>query len=113
MTGAGAVPSGAARALRAAVLAGPALALAACAASMPRDRAEEVCFEEARLALHPRGQVALGVASGRGLVSKVEIDLSSAYLMGRDPAEVYARCVKSKSGQPPSRPLYSRTDWKG
>ena len=34
-------------------------------------------------------------------------------LMGRDPAAVYETCVMSKSGEPPSRPLYARSDWRG
>lgn len=75
--------------------------------------AERQCFERARLAQQPRGEVMIGVGSGGRRAAGVEVEISSDYLMGRDPAAVYETCVMSKSGEPPSRPLYARPDWKG
>lgn len=96
---------------RAALLLVLPLALAACG-PVPLAEAESTCFEEARLASAPRGHVAVGAGTG-GLSGEVELRVSSAYLQGRDPAEVYETCVFRKSGQMPRRPLYDRPDWKG
>ena len=98
------------RAGRALVLVLP-LAFAACG-PIPVDRAEEACFEDARLAAGPRGFVGLGAGSG-GVSGKFSITVTSDYIQGRDPAEVYEACVFNKSGQLPRRPLYDRPDWKG
>lgn len=75
--------------------------------------AERQCFERARLAQKPRGEVSVGVGSGGRAVGEIDLNVSSDYLLGRDPAAVYETCVVSKSGEPPSRPLYARPDWKG
>lgn len=75
--------------------------------------AERQCFERARLAQQPRGEIAVGVGSNGRAAAGLELNVSSDYLMGRDPAAVYETCVISKSGEPPSRPLYARPDWKG
>lgn len=100
------------RAVTAAFLSLPlVLGLAACA-PMSVQRAEEVCFERARLALRPRGEAYVG-ATTEGPAYGLEVEITSDYLQGRDPAQVYDACVFQKSGQMPSRPLYSRDDWKG
>jgi hypothetical protein len=93
----------------------PALGLLFIAACGPItvQEAERQCFERARLAQQPRGEVAVGVGSGGRAGGSVEVHISSDYIMGRDPAAVYETCVVSKSGEPPSRPLYARPDWKG
>jgi hypothetical protein len=88
------------------------LILAACGPISVQE-AERQCFERARLAQQPRGEVILGVGSGGRSAAGVELEISGDYLMGRDPAAVYETCVMSKSGEPPSRPLYARPDWKG
>jgi hypothetical protein len=75
--------------------------------------AERQCFERARLAQQPRGTVEVGIGSNGQATGGLEVNLSSDYLLGRDPAAVYETCVLSKSGEPPSRPLYARPDWKG
>ena len=85
--------------------------LAACG-PMPVDRAEDACLRDAELAAAPRGEVGVGFGSG-GSRSTLSIELSSDYIAGRDPSQVYSRCVYNKSGQLPTRPLTSRTDWKG
>ena len=52
-----------------------------------------------------------GGTAGAG--AKAKVSVSSDWLQGNDPAAVYDNCVFQKSGQPPSRPLYTRPDWKG
>jgi major membrane immunogen (membrane-anchored lipoprotein) len=74
--------------------------------------AEQQCFARAYDASGPHGEVAVGIADGKS-VGRVELGISSDYLMGRDPSAVYDQCVYQKSGQPPRQPLYSRADWKG
>jgi hypothetical protein len=74
--------------------------------------AERQCFERARLAKQPRGEVSIGVASGGRKAAGVELEITSDYLLGKDPSAVYETCVMSKAGEPPSRPLYMRPDWR-
>ncbi len=85
--------------------------LAACG-PMTVQQAERQCFERARLAKQPRGEVSMGVGTGGRSAAEVELNVSSDFLLGRDPAAVYEMCVMQKSGQPPSRPLYARPDWR-
>ena len=87
------------------------LALSACG-PVSQATAEQQCYERARLAQQPRGEVALGAGTG-GLKSRVEVEITSDFLQGRDPSQVYETCVVEKTGQLPSRPLYLRDDWKG
>jgi hypothetical protein len=89
-----------------------AVTLSACG-PMSLERAEDVCLEQARLAAGPRGEVKLGVTSNGGAAAGLELTIDSNYLRGRDPALVYETCVVAKSGEPPTRPLYARPDWKG
>lgn len=79
---------------------------------MSLERAEDVCFDRARLAAAPRGEAYVG-ATSNGPAAGFEIEITSDYIQGRDPAQVYDACVFQKSGQMPSRPLYSRADWRG
>jgi len=88
------------------------LLLAACG-PVPVERAEQQCFQRARLATQPRGEVFVGVGSGGGMRGGVDLTVSSDYVLGRDPSAVYDLCVQARSGQPPSRPLYARPDWRG
>ena len=90
----------------------PFLMLAACG-PISVDEAERQCFERARLAQQPRGEVSVGVNSDGKAAGGLELSISSDYLTGRDPAEIYNSCVMSKAGEMPSRPLYDRPDWKG
>lgn len=86
--------------------------LAACG-PMSMAEAERQCFERARLAQKPRGEVWIGATSEGGAVTAIEMDISSDYILRKDPSAVYETCVMSKTGQPPTRPLYMRPDWKG
>ena len=88
------------------------LCLSACGPISVQE-AERQCFERARLAQQPRGEIGVGVGSNGRAAAGIELNISSDYIMGRDPAAVYETCVISKSGEPPSRPLYARPDWKG
>ncbi len=80
---------------------------------IPVAQAERQCLERARLAQQPRGEVGMGVASGRGAVGTLKIHVSSDYIMGRDPSAVYEMCVFQKSGLAPTRSLRSFPEWKG
>ena len=88
------------------------VALAACG-PVSVQQAENACFSQARLAKQPRGEVRFGANSEGRVVTGYKIEVSSDYLQGRDPSAVYDACVYQKSGQPPTRPLYDRPDWKG
>ena len=99
------------RRLRGLLCAALLLPLAACG-PMSVQNAEAMCFERARLASQPRGEVAAGISNGKP-AGGFKIEISSDYLLRRDPSAVYDQCVLQKSGQAPSQPLYSRTDWKG
>lgn len=88
------------------------LALFACG-PIPVHQAERQCMERARLAQQPRGEVGVGVGSNGKTRGSFEIEISSDFIMGRDPSAVYDLCVQQKSGQAPTRPLYSFPEWKG
>ncbi|TBN52833.1 hypothetical protein EYF88_01090 [Paracoccus sediminis] len=90
--------------------------VAACG-PVPVEQAELTCLRDAELAQRPRTNVAVGIGTGfdgdtRGFGS-VSVDLSGDYLMGRDPSQVYDRCVQRRSGQPPRRPLADQPGWTG
>ena len=88
----------------------PAL-LAACG-PMTLAQAERKCFERARLAKQPRGEVSVGASSDGRKAAGFELNVSSDFILGSDPAAVYESCVMQKTGEPPSRPLYLRPDWR-
>lgn len=79
---------------------------------IPLAVAERQCFERARLAKQPRGEVKVGATSGGRAAAGLEVNVSSDFLLGKDPAAVYESCVMQKAGEPPSRPLYARPDWR-
>ncbi len=89
-------------------------ALAACG-PVTREQAETECFERARLATQPRGEVYVGTTTGQGggPYAGGKVEISSDFIQGRDPSALYDSCVFNRSGQPPSQPLYTRPDWKG
>jgi hypothetical protein len=97
--------------MRCAPLALTLLTLAACG-PVPVGRAEQSCLEQALLAKHPRGTISAGVGSGGRLVGDAEITVSSDFITGRDPSAVFNSCVKARSGQFPTRPLYDQPGWR-
>lgn len=62
------------------------------------------CEERARAAQGPTGSVTIGTNSNTGPYSGVEVGITSDFLLGRDPNEVYAECVQSRTGAAPIRP---------
>ncbi|NJM81504.1 MAG: hypothetical protein HC844_02555 [Tabrizicola sp.] len=85
--------------------------LAACG-PIPLADAERQCFDRARLAKQPRGEVSVGVNSDGKVGGGLKLAVSSDFLQGRDPSAVYDSCVMAKAGQPPSQPLFTRPDWR-
>lgn len=84
------------------------LALCAVAAScgppppVSPERAAEICAERARAAAGPTGAVRIGANSRTGVETGVAVGLSSDYLRGRDPQEVYRTCVTNLVGGTPA-----------
>ncbi len=82
------------------------LALVGCG-PMPVDVAMQNCIEPAQLAQRPRGSVEF-MADNRGNVgTSLSLGISTDYLAGRDPDQVFQRCVQNRSGQPPLVPFHS------
>ena len=71
--------------------------------------AAQRCEERARAAQSPTGEIAFGVNSNSGAFTNAKIGLSSDFLQGRDPAQVYDACVLQLTGELPIRPLVLRT----
>lgn len=86
--------------------------LAACG-PIPVDQAERMCVEQANQALRPRGRVGFGVGTGGRAVGALDVTISSDFLLGRDPAQVFDSCVSARSGQFPTRPLDDQPGWVG
>lgn len=83
--------------------------LAGCASEpIPLGEAEFLCAECARQATRPTGEATIGIGNKSGVSGGISIGVTSDFLTGRDPQDVYASCVMDKSGQPPSRPLVLR-----
>ena len=78
------------------------LALFACG-PIPVAQAERACVERARLAENPQAEVFIGVNNKGDVLKGGSFGVSTDYLQGRDPAAVYTECVKSRSGQFPTR----------
>jgi hypothetical protein len=96
--------------MRACVLLAP-VVLLGCG-PMTLAEAERQCFERARLAKQPRGAVTVGASSDGRKSAGLELNVSSDFLLDKDPSAVYESCVMQKAGEPPSRPLYARPDWR-
>jgi hypothetical protein len=82
------------------------LVLSACG-PVSLQQAERECLSQARLAQQPRGSVGLGIGSDGRAHVKGDVTITSDFLQGRDPAQVYDNCVVRRSGQFPSRPYSS------
>ncbi len=81
------------------------LLLAACE-PIPVDpeRVARDCERRAQDAQGPSGSVEVGASSRSGAFTDVSIALSTDYLRGRDPLEVYRSCVYQRTGAGPIRP---------
>lgn len=87
--------------------------LAACG-PIPVAEAERACLADARGATGPHGHVSMGIATdGHSVrpVTGLAVSISSDALAGRDPSDVFNRCVLRRSGQMPSRPLADQPGW--
>jgi hypothetical protein len=91
----------------------PLLLLLAACGPVPLDQAERYCVERARLAQQPRGEVGIGVGSDGQRSSAFAIEVSSDFLLGKDPSAVFDACVRQRAGQLPSRPLSAQPGWTG
>ena len=78
--------------------------LAACGPVSPELAAKQ-CEERARAATGPTGSVGIAVNNRGETRARARLGITSDYLQGRDPYEVYDSCVRRKSGQGPIRPL--------
>lgn len=78
--------------------------LTACGPVSPQLAAAQ-CETRARQATGPFGAVAVGFGSDGARSSRLKLGVSSDFLRGRDPYEVYDSCVRQKTGQGPIRPL--------
>lgn len=98
-------------------LSAPLLAALAGCGPVPVEQAERSCLRDAEMAQRPRGSVTVGVGAGsggmRGSFGRVELDVSGDYLMGRDPSDVFDRCVVNRSGRMPTRSLAEQPGWRG
>ncbi len=90
----------------------PLLLLAACGPISLPD-AERQCFDRARQAEAPRGEVGLGASTDGGAYARGEITITSDFLRGADPETVYNTCVVRKTGQNPARSYSSFPDRRG
>jgi hypothetical protein len=87
-----------------AALAAPLLSLALIACGpISVEQAERQCLERAQLAQEPQVEVALGVNNRGQVLTGGSFGISTDYLAGRDPSAVFDACVKSQSGQFPTR----------
>ena len=83
--------------------------LAACTKPEPItvEQAMAQCTERAHAAVKPDVSVGVGVGVGHKVRTGVGIGIgvSTDYLKGTDPNEVYETCVVAKSGVKPTAPL--------
>lgn len=83
----------------------PLFLLAACAGMTSPEQAARICEERARAAAGPTGEFRISANSKGETRTGVSVGVTSDYLLGRDPYQVYDACVRRKSGQGPIRPL--------
>ena len=72
---------------------------------VPLVQAEKECLERAQLAQQPRGEVSLGIGSNGKPAGGLTVGISSDFIQGRDPSQVFDSCVFQRAGQMPSRPF--------
>ena len=68
------------------------------------ERAAEICEDRARAAQAPTGRVTLGTSSSNGGFGGVAVGVSTDFIAGRDPVQVYEDCVFERTGAAPIRP---------
>lgn len=81
------------------------LALAACELPPPDPaRVADECEERARAAQGPTASVTIGANNRSGGFAEGSIGITSDFLRGIDPVQVYERCVFDRTGAIPIRP---------
>lgn len=85
-----------------------ALSLLAACGPMSPERAADVCEDRANAAVGPTGEIGIGINNRGDTRGSLEIGVTSDYIQGRDPYQVYEDCVRQKTGQGPIRPLELR-----
>lgn len=97
------------------ILALATLSLAGLAACGPQtvQQAERSCLDDARLSIRPQTSIGIGISTGGRSAVGISTSLSSDYLRGSDPADVFDRCVLRRSGELPTRPLAAQPGWRG
>jgi len=81
------------------------VALAACDLPPPDPaRVADQCEERARAAQAPTASLTLGASSRSGGFAEGSVGITSDFLRGADPVQVYERCVFERTGAPPIRP---------
>ena len=86
-----------------------ALTFAGCG-QLTVQQAEQRCLLEARQVRNPFA--GSEVAVGTGYKATIDLTISNDYLNGRDPNDVFRSCVRRKSGQLPTRPVYDQPGWR-
>ncbi|MCV6591953.1 MAG: hypothetical protein OIF48_03305 [Silicimonas sp.] len=81
------------------------LGLSACAGMTSPEQAARICEERARNAAGPTGKASIRVNNRGETRAGLKLKVTSDFLKGRDPYQVYDECVRRKSGQGPIRPL--------
>ena len=95
--------------MRAVVLSGVVLGPLAACGPVSLAQAERECYDRAWRTEKPRGTAVIGANSRGDTIAGLSLDVSSDYLAGRDPEQVYQACVYNRSGgQMPSRPYQDR-----
>lgn len=79
------------------------LALTACG-PVPLVQAEAECRTRADAAAAPSGSVGVTFGSDGSVETNLSVGVTTDYLNGRSPPEVYNQCVLARAGQPPARP---------
>ena len=76
--------------------------VASCGPVNP-ELAAQRCEVRARAVMGPTGEVAFGVNNNTGAFTRAEIGISSDFLQGWDPTQVYDSCVLQMTGELPIR----------
>lgn len=72
---------------------------------MSPENAAKLCEDRAYAALGPTGSIGISHSSSGKTQSHIQLGITSDYIFGRDPYDVYESCVHDKTGQGPIRPL--------
>ena len=72
---------------------------------MSPENAAKLCEDRAHAALGPTGSIGISQSSSGKTRSHLQLGITSDFIFGRDPYDVYDSCVHEKSGQGPIRPL--------